>query len=190
VGSIVVWCCALILITRRLPPPRVLLFLAAVWCLFIGAGLSWLAGRIFAKSFAAQAAGALLVLALLSLQLVRSRAVLESEETDWVGMRDARDIAALIATGPPDDRVVINQSIGPPLDYYLLRLTGKRLADFADATKHRGRVLLVVDERHGFSLARVLPSLPEIPWGAMGRPTIVKRFPGAVVYAFSPTKVR
>lgn len=178
------WCCALILVTRRLPPPRVLLFLAPLWCLFVGVGLSWIAARLNAKRATAQAVGALLVMALLAAQVVRSRAVLLSEETDWIGMRDARDVASLLVAGPSDDRVVINPSSGPPLDYYLFHLTGKRLAAFAD-TLHRGRVLLVLDERHGQTLQRVQPVHPEIPWGILGRPALVRRFPGASVYAFS-----
>jgi hypothetical protein len=178
------WCCALMLATRRLPPARVLLFAAPLWCLFLGNGFSWIAERLRAGRISAQAVGALLVLALLGFQTVRSRAVLESEETDWIGMRDARDIAALIVASPPEDRVVINRSIGPPLDYYLFHLTGRRLATFMDA-QHRGRVLLVLDERHGQTLQRVLPVHPDIPWATLGPPTLVKRFPGASVYAFS-----
>ena len=150
----------------------------------MGAGLAWVAERVHVRPLPAQAAAALMVLALLGVQLVRSRAVLESEETDWIGMRDARDIAALIVASPPADRVVINRSIGPPLDYYLYHLTGKRLATFMDA-RHGGRVLLVLDERHGQSMQRVLPMHSEIAWNALGPPELVKRFPGASVYAFS-----
>jgi uncharacterized membrane protein len=184
VAATACWCCALMLATRRLPPARVFLFIAPIWCLCIGAGLSRIAERLHAERVSAQFVGALLVLTLLAAQVVRSRAVLESEETDWIGMRDARDIAALIVASPADDRVVINRSIGPPLDYYLYHLTGRRLATFMDST-HRGRVLLVLDERHGQTLQRVLPVHPDIPWGAFGQPTLLRRFPGASVYAFA-----
>lgn len=178
-----VWCLALMLITRRLPPPRVLLFLAPMGCLFLGVGFSWLASRLRAERIEAQAIAATLVFALLAAQEIRSRSVLASEETDWIGMRDARDIANLILGAPSDDRVVINRSSEPPLDYYLFQLTHKRLEKFMGPT-HRGRVLLVLDDRHGQTIARVLRVHPEINWDSLGQPTLLRRFPGSSVYAF------
>ena len=178
------WCCALMLATRRPPPPRILLFLAPLWCVYLGIGLSWLAGLVRAERVPVQAFGAVLVFGLLGVQVVRSRAVLQSEETDWIGMRDARDVAALVAAGRSDDRIVINRSSGPPLDYYLYHLTGQRLSAFMGEERH-GRVLLVLDERHGQKLPRLLPLHPEVAWTTLGRPALLKQFPGASVYAFS-----
>jgi hypothetical protein len=180
------WCCVLILGTRRLPPARVLLFLAPLWCVFLGAGLAWISERLRVTRLSAQAIGAVLVMSLLGVQIVRSRAVLESEETDWIGMRDAREIANFILGAPSDDRVVINRSSGPPLDYYLFQLTHRRLAAFS-TPNHRGRVLLVLDDRHGQTIDRVLRVHPEIHWDSLGAPSLLKRFPGASVYAFSRT---
>jgi hypothetical protein len=178
------WCGVLILATRRPPPARVLLFLAPLWCVYVGIGLSWLVSRIRVPRAPVHALGAVLLFALLAVQAVRSRAVLESEETDWIGMRDARALAALIASGRAGDRIVINRSSSPPLDYYLYRLTGRRLADFANAER-RTRVLLVLDDRHGQTLQRVMPLHREVEWTSLGPPTLLRRFPGASVYAFA-----
>jgi len=178
------WTCALILVTRRPPPPRVLLYLAPLWCLYFGAGLAWLVSRAGVARVPAQAAMAVLLGALLGFQVVRSRAVPESEETDWIGMRDARDVAVLVSSGA-DDRVVVNRSTSPPLDYYLFYLTGHRLSEFAAEQRH-GRVLLVLDDRHGQTLQRAVPKHREIAWTALGPPTLLRQFPGASVYAFSP----
>ena len=184
-ASTLFWCCALILLTRRLPPPRVLLFLAMLACLYIGIGLSWLATLLRVQRVSLQAAGAILMLALLTMQVVRSRAVLESEETDWIGMRDARGIAELILGAPNADRVVINRSSAPPLDYYLFYLSGRRLDAFTSA-QHRGPLLAVLDERHGQTLQSIRPVHRDIPWDSFGQPTLVKRYPGASVYALAP----
>ena len=178
------WCGALILATRRPPPARVLLFLAPLWCVYVGIGLSWLASRVRWPRVPVQAVTAVLLFALLATQAVRSRAVLESEETDWIGMRDARALATLIASGAPGDRIIINRSSSPPLDYYLYRLTGRRLADFAGAQR-RGRVLVVLDDRHGQTLQRLMPLHREVQWAALGHPALVARFPGASVYALA-----
>jgi hypothetical protein len=180
--STVLWCGALILVTRRLPPPRVLMFLAALWALYVGVGLSWLAARVRAERVPAQAVLAVVLCALLGAQVVRSRAVLESEETDWIGMRDARDVAAVVAGAGADERILINPSSGPPLDYYLHRLTGRRLADFS-SPQRRGRVLLVLDERHGQTLRRLLPMYREIVGMPPGTPVLLRQFAGASVYA-------
>jgi hypothetical protein len=150
----------------------------------MGVGLSWLASRVRWPGATMPALGVALVLGLLAAQTVHSRAVLASEETDWIGMRDARSLALLLASGEPDDRVVINRSSSPPLDYYLFRLTGRRLSDFAGAQR-RGRVLLVLDERHGQTLQRVMPLHQEIEWAALGPPSLLARFPGASVHAFA-----
>lgn len=180
----VVWCGLLVIATRRPPPARVLLFLAPLWCVYAGVGLSWLVSRARVVHVPVQAFAAALLFVLLASQVVRSRAVLTSEETDWIGLRDARGLAQLVVSGHPDDRIIVNRSTSPPLDYYLYRLTGRRLADFASPGR-RGRVLVVLDERHGQTLERVMPLHREVEWAALGRPALVARFPGASLYAFA-----
>jgi hypothetical protein len=178
------WCCVLILVTRRPPPPRVLLFLAPLFCLYFAIGLSWLVALANSESAPMHALAAVSLFVLVAAHLVRSRAVLVSEETDWIGVRDARAVAELVAADPVEDRIVINRSSGPPLDYYLYRITGRRLSDFAGAQR-RGRVLLILDDRHGQKMERVLPLHPDVPWSTLGAPTLLRRFPGVSVYAYS-----
>ena len=179
-----IWCSALVLITRRPPPPRVLLFLAPLLCLYLGIGLSWLVARAKLDRPPVSAFAALLLFAVIAVQVVRTRAVLESEETDWIGIRDARAVAELVAAGRGDERIVINRSSGPPVDYYLYHITGQRLSHFTDAQR-RGPILLVLDERHHQTTERVLPLHPDVPWSTLGAPRLLKRFPGVSVYAYS-----
>ena len=182
--AVICWTVTLILITRRPPPPRVLLFLAPLWCVYFGAGVSWILASLGAIRLPVHAVAATALCALAGVQVVRSRAVLISEETDWIGLRDARAIAALVASSA-DDRVIVNRSTSPPLDYYLFYLTGHRLADFASAQR-KGRVLLVLDDRHGQTLQRVIPKHREVSWADLGPPALLEQFAGASVYAFSP----
>ncbi len=109
-----------------------------------------------------------------------------ASQTGCFGMRDARDVAAVVVAGRPDDRVVVNRSSGPPLDYYLFRRTGRRLSAFT-GPERKGRVLLVVDQRHGQTIERVLSLHPDVPWRRLAPPTLVRKFPGASVYAFAAT---
>ena len=179
------WCGALMVATRHPPPARMWLFLAPLWCLYAGVGLAWLATLVPSRRASAHVAGALFVFVLLAAEAVRSRAVLTTEESDWIGMRDAREVAALVAAGRPDDRVVVNRASGPPIDYYLYHLTGRRLASFQGAERN-GRVVVVVDDRHRQRLERIQALHPDVAWQRLGPPTLLRKFPGASVYAFAP----
>lgn len=163
------WCALLLLVTRRPPPGRVLLFLVPLGCVYAGSGLAmaigWLARRARVEARAACAAAALIVAVLGGASEMRSRAVFRTPETGT--LVDAPDIAAyLLARIRPGDRIVVANPSGPSLDYYLLRRGGRRLAEI-NAKAGRGRVFVVVNPSHLQTLATVQASEPDVPWSTL-----------------------
>jgi hypothetical protein len=171
----------------RPPPARVMLFAASLACIFAAIGLVRLMEMVTASHARAGAAAlaAALVVAL-GITTLRDDVVRQSEETNALGLRDASEIARfLIPQLRAADRIVAGRNSGVSLDYYLLACGRRRLAEF-DSGGVRGRVFVIVDERHRQSLASVRRSRSDFPWDE--RPTLVplRKFDGSAVYEAFP----
>jgi hypothetical protein len=186
VVSIGVWSVVVLVATRRPPPPRVWLFTVPFACVFAGAGLAEIAAILsrgsVARARVLAAAGVLLLTAALGVQTLQRHVVIDSEETDYYGLREAPDIARfLLPQLHPGDHVVAARTTGLPLDYYLLQLGGKRLAEF-DSGLLRGRVFVIVNERHGQTIANLRDRRSDVPWNDVPALVSLRKFEGATVY--------
>jgi hypothetical protein len=192
-ASIVVWSVVVLVATRRPPPPRVWLFTVPFACLFAGAGLDEII-RLVSRSAQAQAAArervlaaaaVVIIVGALAVQNFQYQVVRESEETDYYGLREASSVAHfLLPQLRPGDRVVAARTTGLPLDYYLLRLGRRRLAEF-DSGAVDGRVFVIVNERHRQGLATLEGMRADIPWASLPTPRETWRLDGARVFEAS-----
>jgi hypothetical protein len=180
------WCAVILLATKRPPPPRVWLFLTPLACIYAAVGLAALASFVSRLSprrvGLVGATGALLLATGMAVHILRDRVVLESEETDGFGLREAREIARfLLPQLRAGDQIAVFGNTGLALDYYLLTLDGKRLAQFEPGGS-ASRVFLVVNERHGENPAAVMQRRPNVPWRDLVGPVLVRRFGPSSVY--------
>jgi FtsH-binding integral membrane protein len=181
--SVVVWCAILFVATRRLPPGRVLMYVAPIVCILAGIGLASLV-RLLVRSTTVQRiivdAIAVLLAVVLGTWEATQRVIDESEETDWIGFRDAPQVARfLLAELRPTDRLALAE-IGPPLDYYFFTLGKRHVREFTTKA-NPSRVLLVVNERHRQTLEYVR-NRRMIALGQFSAPRLLRQFYGSRVY--------
>ncbi|MEO5814753.1 MAG: glycosyltransferase family 39 protein [Gemmatimonadaceae bacterium] len=176
------WCIALLVITRRPPPPRVWLFLAPLLCLYAGIGLSWIIGSLSKRfSFAASPAIATAALLLaLGIAAGNRRTVFENDES--VGLVAGPDIARyLLAEARPGDRLIVGNLVSPEVDYYLFTMGGKRFGDM-EAPSRAERVLLIVNETRAQTPATIQAERQDIDWSRYASPVELRQFKAASIW--------
>ena len=180
------WTALLLLLTRRPPPARALLFLVPLGCAYAGMGLA-LAVRQLAsvrriEVSAACAVMALFVAGALGATAIRSRAVLRTLKTGTLA--DAPEIATyLLERLRPGDHVLVRNPSDHCLDYYLLRRGGRRLQEI-NARPATGRVFVVVEPRHLQTLETVQRLEPGLHWSELTLLTPADTFTSARVYTY------
>ena len=180
-----IWCIALLVATRRAPPPRVWLFLAPLFCMYAGIGLArianWLSSRfrVSEQSFVAAAA---LVLALgIGASTVVSRAVLENNES--VQLVAGPDIARyLLAEARPGDRLIVSNMVSPEVDYYVYTMGNRRFADL-EAPSRSARVLMILNELESQTPMTVQIERPDVDWSKFDTPRQLRKFESATIWA-------
>ena len=180
------WTGLLLLVTRRPPPARVLLFLVPLGCAFAGMGLALAVRRLASVRRidvrAACAVVALCVAGAIATYAIRRRAVLRTVETGT--LVDAPQIATfLLERLRGGDRVLVRNPSDHILDYYLLRRGGRRLAEI-NARPATGRVYVVVEPRHLQTLETVQRLEPRLPWSELTLLTPVDTFTSARVLTY------
>lgn len=179
------WCIALLVATRRAPPPRVWLFLAPLCCLYAGIGLArfatWASPRFGSEAQPFLAALSALVVAAIATSTVVRRTVLEDNES--VLLVAGPDIArSLLAVARPDDRLIVSNMVSPEVDYYLYTMAGRRFGDLEAPSRSR-RLLLVLNHREAQTPATVRTERPDVDWGRYQSPTPLRRFHSASLWA-------
>jgi hypothetical protein len=154
--TVAAWCLIVLIASRRVPPPRVGLFLAPLGLIYAGTGLARLSDRLAPPlrvgKDAAVAFASLLVALSLGWNAVRHEAILASLET--AAFRDAPAVARyLLDQAGERDRLVATGEMAS-LDYYLLTLGGRRLGDFESASR-TGRLIAIVNDQSLLSLEDV-----------------------------------
>lgn len=194
--SMLCWCVFVLVVTKRPPPARVWLFLAPLACIYVGAGLAVAARALSSGSVPREAAlsrvGALLLVAAMGIHALRDRVILNSEETDYYGLREAPQVARfLLPRLRAGDRVVSFTTTGLPLDFYFMTLGGRRLAEFDSSSGAlQGRVFVIVNERHGQTLESVEGRRRDVAWDALSTPVLSWRLDGTRVYESSSREAR
>lgn len=181
----VAWSVVLLAATRRVPVPRVWLFLLPAFLVFACGGLARLAAR--ARSLAAEGTGGLRgsvaapVAALVlggwtALHLLRTDAVRRWPVTGTLPHGD-RVAAYLAERWEPGDSVQASLPSDAPLKYYFRR-AGLPTSAVNALPESRGCIYIVVNRRHGQSLrpaaGRGTPAGP--------KPTLLREWPGVAVY--------
>lgn len=167
--TVLLWCAVLLVATRRPPPGRAWHFLVPLACVYVAMGTSFAMERL-ARALRwkpmpltiAAAAGMMIVIAGYT---IATRAVFRSPESGT--LIDAPQIADyLLATMRPGDAIAVASPCVGPLEYYLLRGSGRRIAEI-NAKAGRGRVFVVVNPRHLQTLAEVQAVRREFPWSQL-----------------------
>jgi hypothetical protein len=184
--SVLGWTGLLLVLTRRAPPARVLLFLVPLGCVYAGMGFAlavrWLASVRRVDARATCAVVALVVAGTVATKAIRSRAVLRTVETGTLA--DAPEIATFLLDRLRDgDRVLVRNPSDHILDYYLLRRGHRRLGEI-NARPGSGQVYVVVEPRHLQTLETVQSLRPSLPWSELVARIPVDTFPSARVYTF------
>jgi len=180
------WTALLLVVTRRAPPARVLLFLVPLACAYAGMGLALVVRRLVSGGrIEVQSACAIVALFLagaIAATAIRSRAVLRAVETGTLA--DAPEIASyLLARLRIGDRIVVRNPSDHVLDYYLWRSGGRRLREI-NARPATGRVFVVVEPRHLQTLETVESIEPGLPWSELAARMPADTFASARVYTF------
>jgi 4-amino-4-deoxy-L-arabinose transferase-like glycosyltransferase len=178
------WCLALLIVTRRAPPPRVWLFLAPLLCIYIGVGVSRVAALASQKFPVAQqmlvAAGALLLALGIGGATVARRTIFDNDES--VGFVAGPAVAQyLLAESRPGDRLIVGNFVSPEVDYYLFAQGRKRFGDM-EAPSRTQRVLFVLNERQGQTTSMVQTERPDVDWSKYATPVLLKKFESASVW--------
>ena len=177
------WCVALLVVTRRPPPPRVWLFLAPLLCIYSGIGLahfgSWLSRRAqIGEQYIIPAVALLLAIGLAG---TNRRTVFENDES--VGFVAGPDVARyLLAQARPGDRLMVSNLVSPEVDYYLFTIDGKRFGDM-EAPSRSERMLLIVNERQSQTPATVQMERVDLDWSRYTSPVEVRKFKDASIWA-------
>ena len=152
-------CVVLLLATRRLPPARVWLFLVPLGYVYVAAGLAPLlaaAGRrVRVGGPAVAGAVAVGIAAAVSVQVAARGIVFDSDETDWLGLRNGPAVTEYLRGElRPGDELVASGLMGP-IDYYLQTRTGRSVREFR-RDSGAVRAVVVVNEAHDQTPAIVL----------------------------------
>lgn len=167
--TVLLWCAVLLVATRRPPPGRAWHFLVPLACVYVAIGTSFASERIaralrWKPAVVTFAAAAALML-VIGGYTVATRAVFRSPESGT--LIDAPQIADyLLATMRRGDAIAVASPCVGPLEYYLLRRGGRRIAEI-NGEAAGGRVFVVVNPRHLQTLAEVQAVRREFPWSQM-----------------------
>ena len=180
IGTMYVWCAAVLLATHRVPFSRVWLFAVAPIALLIARGLTWAASRLGERSRTVATNGGLggvvVSLALASMILV-SRALETTRDTGT--LPDADLITQTLSGGlRRGDRVVAPVPSNAPLAFSFVR-AGLDTAYLSAQPADSARVYLIVNTGEGFTLRTRLTD-PVVR--RFSRAELVARFPSAEVY--------
>jgi len=183
------WCVVLLAITRHPPPARVFIYLAPLGALYAGIGLAVIAGgitqRMRIRPGVMTAVSSVTLLVAVGASVLRSGVVFRSDETDWIGLKEAPAVAKYLRNAlQAQDRLVV-VDVGVPIGYYLLRSGGRRLDDYAAPTR-TGRLVVVVNTAHEQTLDLVRQRRPEVPWETLAAPTLLLTIGSAGIYEFQP----
>jgi hypothetical protein len=178
------WCVALLVATRRAPPPRVWLFLAPLCCLYAGIGLArsigWVASRARVGSAPVVAAAALVLATGIAASTVARRVVFDDNES--VELVAGPDIARfLLNETRAGDRLIVSNMVSPEVDYYLFRASGRRFADL-ESPSRGSRVMLILNHREDQTPATVRTERPDLDWTRYETPVRVKEFESASIW--------
>ena len=178
------WCVALLVATRRPPPPRVWLFLAPLCCMYAGIGLSWITGWISRRQRVSEqpyiAAAALMLALGIAASTVARRTVLNDNES--VELVAGPAIARyLLAEARPGDRLIVSNMVSPEVDYYLFTMGGRRFADL-ESPSRSARVLLILNERESQTATTVQTERPDLDWRRFATPVPLRQFESASIW--------
>ena len=178
------WCIALLVATRRPPPPRVWLFLAPLCCMYAGIGLarmtSWASRRFQVSEQPYIAATALLLALGISASTVVRRTIFNDNES--VELVAGPAIARYLLTeAHPGDRLMVSNMVSPEVDYYLFTMGGRRFADL-ESPSRASRVLLILHDRESQTPATVRTERPDLDWSKFASPIPLKKFESASIW--------
>jgi hypothetical protein len=182
--STVVWSATLLLVVRRPPPGRVLLFVVPLACVYIAIGARAVLELLLRARDPRLATNVLAcaIVPALAAHTVLARTVFRSPESGT--LVDAPQIADyLLANLRPGDRIALQTPSGPPLDYYLKR-KGGRSVEQINADSGRGRVFVVVNPRHLQTLATVQRFRRDFSWSQLLLDRAPVSFDPESVFAF------
>ena len=145
----IVWCLALLCVTRRVPGVRIWLFLLPLAALPTGAGLSLLVAQLPERRRELAAAALSVTIALATaVHAVRTSAVFEPTLGDRATFRDAPLVAAYLRENlVPGDRVLTDLPSDAPLEYYLDRGGVPRSYLAWSSMRHTAQARLAGSER-------------------------------------------
>jgi hypothetical protein len=176
--AIVVSSAVLIVAKRRVPPGRVLLYVATIVSIYAGIGFASLVMLALRSTHARRlvmTAAAVVITISAGIWQFQKGVVDNSDETDGVGLRDAPEVAAyLLSELRPTDRLVL-KAVGASVDYYMWTTAGRRVQDFSPRTK-ASRLVVIVDTRHRQTLDYVRLKNPGVPWDQYRDPKVLRYF--------------
>lgn len=184
--TVLLWCAVLLVGTRRPPPGRAWHFLVPLACVYVAIGTSVVSARLSRAlgwkperlTFAATAA----LMLVIGGYTFATRAIFRSPESGT--LIDAPQIADyLLATMRRGDAIAVASPCVGPLEYYLLRHGGRRIAEI-NAEAGGGRVFVVVNPRHLQTLSDVQAVRHEFPWSQMAPEGPPVSFDPEFVYVF------
>jgi len=181
------WCAWLLVVNHRAPFARVWLWVFPLAAALAGAGAVAFLERRTSSGTAASVWQRLPVLTTIfalamALSVALSRGVLVSPDTGT--FRDARRAAeTLRGVLRPGDRVLAAIPSNAPLSYYLHAIGVSENVMSLDV-RQATRVFAVVDRHEGQTLPALVARSPVSDSTAFGAPSIVARYPGAMIVLF------
>lgn len=178
-------CALLILVTRRPPPARVLLFVVPLCSVLAAVGIDAvgsMAGLLDGGAETITLAASALAIMVLASPIALRHVVADSDETDWLGLRDGLPVADwLMHHSQPGDRIVVSGT-EPSLDYYL-RIRGGTSLRALGGDPSALRLLLVVNEGHGQTPLALLRGRSRFAFANLPAPRVLARFRMTAIYA-------
>lgn len=180
----------LILLTRLMPPARVLLYLIPIVWMVAAVGLerlmTWATVRTHINRQVVVSFAAVALTVVLAYNVISSQAVFLAYDTGT--LRDARELAAfIIREKRPEDYIVVNGSSGAPLVYYADRM-GVPLKSFYGKQNAGGRLLVVVNRDYRQTLESVLTARSDVTPDCSTPPKILYRLPTAFLIEVQQAK--
>ena len=180
VGSVYVWCALTLLVTHRVPFPRVWLFLLAPAALLAAHGMTHLVSRLaVVRDALASWAGAISVMVAMAgfAVVILSRDVVTSRDTGT--FRDAEQVATGLAQRlRPGDRIIAPLPSNAPLAYHFVR-AGIDLSFLSATPSDTSRVYLIVNTGEGFTLGT---RLSEPLMQRFDKAQLIASYPAAEIY--------
>lgn len=179
------FCAWLLVVNHRAPFARVWLWLLPL-AAALGAAGALLVGKRWRDpaelSERAAALASVLLALVLSISLLRSRAVLTSRDTGTY--RDASQAAAVLnRVLQPGDRVLVALPTNGPLGYYFHR-RGMSAAFFSQDERRASRVVAVVDQNERQTLEGIVARSQVRDTAQFAPPSVIAKLPGSLLVLY------